>query len=75
MVRAPVDPIDHQCQVLPQLVGEVLVDDAADDWHCGCGVMNLEAHRIALGALGPERLLHGADDQCLFTVPPSAMMS
>jgi hypothetical protein len=62
MMRAPVDPIDHQRQVLAQLVRQMLVDDAADDRRHWRGIVNLEAHRIALGAFGPERLLHRADD-------------
>jgi hypothetical protein len=42
MVRAPVDPIDHQRQVLAQLVGQMLVDDAADDRRARRAVVNLE---------------------------------
>ena len=62
MVGPAVDPVHHDCQVLAQLVGQVLVHDAADDGRLGRSVMDLEAHGIAFAALRAERLLHGADN-------------
>lgn len=38
MMGAPVDAIDHDGQVLAQLVGQIFVDDAADDRDFGRGV-------------------------------------
>ena len=58
----PVDPVHHDCQVLAQLVGQMLVHDAADDGRLGRSVMDLKTHGIAFAALRAERLLHGADD-------------
>ncbi len=57
VVRAAVDAVHHNGQVLPQFVGQVLVHDAADDGRLGRSVMDLEAHGIAFAALRAERLL------------------
>ena len=59
---AAVGAVDHKRQVLTQLVGEVFVDDAANDRRCGRSVVNLETYRIAVMALGSHRLLHGTHD-------------
>ena len=61
VVRPAVDPVHRDCQVLVQLVGQVLVHDAAKDRRLGRSVMSLEARGIAFTALPTERLLHGAD--------------
>ena len=62
VMRATVNAVDHQRQLLAQLVGEMLVHHAADDRRRGRDVVKLEAHRIAIVALGTHGLLHGADD-------------
>src|SRR4029077_14603230 len=59
---AAVDAIDDEGQVLTQLVGEMFVDDAADDWPRRRAVVNLEARRIALEALRLQRVVHRLDD-------------
>src|SRR5712664_3778709 len=62
VVGAAVDAIDDEGQVFAQFVGEMLVDDAADDRRRGRAVVNPEARRIALKAFRPQRLVHGLDD-------------
>src|SRR5467141_494528 len=47
MVDAAVDTIDNEGQVLTQLVGEMLVDNAAGDRRCGRTVVNPKTRRIA----------------------------
>jgi len=62
MMGAPVDPVDHYGQVLAQLVGQIFVDDAANDRDFGRGLVKLERRRISLQPIGLERLVHVADD-------------
>src|SRR6266581_3660138 len=62
VVGAAVDAIDDEGQVFAQFVGEILVDDAADDRRRGRAVVNPEARRIALKAFRPQYLVHGLDD-------------
>ncbi|BCH32746.1 hypothetical protein MesoLjLc_46760 [Mesorhizobium sp. L-8-10] len=62
IMSAPVDAVDHDGQVLAQLVGQIFVDDAAGDRDFGRGIVNLEGHRIALRAVGLQRLVHVSDD-------------
>ena len=62
MVGPAVDPVHHDGQVLAQLVGQILIDDAADDGLFGRPVMDLEGQRVALQAIGLQRLVHVADD-------------
>src|SRR5882724_4071915 len=62
VVGAAVDAIDDEGQVFAELVGEMLVDDAADDRRRGRAVVNPEARRIAREALRPQCLVHGLDD-------------
>ena len=45
-----------------QLVGEMLVDNAAEDRHLGRAVVNPEARRIAREALRLQRPVHCLDD-------------
>src|SRR5216684_79274 len=59
VVGAAVDAIDDEGQVFAQFVGEMLVDDAADDRRRGRAVVNPEARRIALKAFRPQYLVHG----------------
>src|SRR5712664_2779519 len=53
VVGAAVDAIDDEGQVFAELVGEMLVDDPADDRRRGRAVVNPEARRIALKAFRP----------------------
>src|SRR5882672_6524939 len=62
VVGAAINAIDDEGQVLTQLVGEMLVDDPADDRRRGRAVVNPEARRIALKAFRPQCLVHGLDD-------------
>src|SRR5713101_8275244 len=62
VVGAAIDAIDDEGQVFAQLVGEMLVDDAADDWRRGRAVVNPEVRRIALKPFRPQCLVHGLDD-------------
>src|SRR5882724_6808319 len=62
VVGAAIDAIDDEGQVFAELVGEMLVDDAADDRRRGRAVVNPEARRIALKAFRPQCLVHGLDD-------------
>jgi hypothetical protein len=67
MVRAPVDAVDHEGQVLAHLVGEIFVHDAAGDGRRGCGIVKLEGHRITFLPIGLQRLVHVADDVAALT--------
>src|SRR5882757_8375896 len=62
VVRAAVDAIDDEGQVFAELVGEMLVDDAANDRRRGRAVVNPEARRIALKAFRLQHLVHRLDD-------------
>src|SRR5467141_656481 len=62
VVGAAIDAVDDEGQVFAELVGEMLVDDAADDRRRGRAVVNPEARRIALKAFRPQYLVHGLDD-------------
>src|SRR5712691_10680547 len=62
VVGATINAIDDEGQVFAQLVGEMLVDNAADDRRRGRAVVNPEARRIALKAFRPQCLVHGLDD-------------
>src|SRR5258707_3064836 len=62
VVGAAINAIDDEGQVLAQLVGEMLVDDAADDRHLQRTTVNPEARRIAREALRLQRLVHRLDD-------------
>src|SRR5690554_4227283 len=55
---AAVNAVHDQGQVLSHLVSEILVHDPTDDRRFGCGVMKLEAHRIAFQPIGLQRLVH-----------------
>jgi hypothetical protein len=62
VVGTAVDAIDDEGQVFAELIGEMLVDDAADSRRRGRAVVNPEARRIALKAFRPQCLVHGLDD-------------
>src|SRR6266481_2538279 len=62
VVGATINAIDDEGQVFAQLVGEMLVDDAADDRRRGRAVVNPEARRIAREALRLQRPVHRLDD-------------
>src|SRR5882672_139150 len=62
VVGAAINAIDDEGQVFAELVGEMLVDDAADDRRRGRAVVNPEACRIAREAFRPQYLVHGLDD-------------
>src|SRR5260370_17399610 len=57
VVGAAVDAIDDEGQVFAQFVGEMLVDDAADDRRRGRAVVNPEARPLALHPFHPHYLL------------------
>lgn len=61
-MSARVDAVDHDGQVLAQLVGQIFVDDATNDLDFGRGVVNLERHRISLQPIGLQRLAQVAND-------------
>src|SRR6266702_6245946 len=62
VMGAAIDAIDDEGQVFAELVGEMLVDDAADDRRRGRAIVNPEARRIALRALRTQRLVQRLDD-------------
>src|SRR5216684_1774824 len=62
VVGAAINAIDDEGQVFAELIGEMLVDDAADDGRRGRAVVNPEARRIALKAFRAQRLMHRLDD-------------
>src|SRR5712664_1651930 len=62
VVGAAINAIDDEGQVFAQLIGEMLVDDAADDRRRGRAVVNPEARRIAREALRLQRPVHRLDD-------------
>src|SRR5712671_3831015 len=62
VVGATINAIDDEGQVFAQLVGEMLVDDAADDRRRGRAIVNPEARRIALTAFRAQCLVHRLDD-------------
>src|SRR6266700_1657458 len=62
VVSAAIDAIDDEGQVFAELVGEMLVDDAADDRRRGRAIVNPEARRIALTAFRAQCLVHRLDD-------------
>src|SRR5216683_2759291 len=62
VVGAAINAIDDEGQIFAEFVGEMLVDDAADDRRRGRAVVNPEARRIAREALRPQRLVHRLDD-------------
>ena len=62
VVGPAINAIDDEGQVFAELVGEMLVDDAADDRRRGRAVVNPEARRIAREALRLQRPVHRLDD-------------
>src|SRR6266849_6216456 len=62
VVGAAINAIDDEGQIFAEFVGEMLVDDAADDRRRGRAVVNPEARRIAREALRLQHLVHRLDD-------------
>src|SRR5216683_1631615 len=62
VVGAAINAIDDEGQIFAEFVGEMLVDNAADDRRRGRAVVNPEARRIAREALRLQRLVHRLDD-------------